>query len=244
MKRTFFFAHILILFLFFTMFPSVELPEAFGKTHFVVGVDSQEIIKKSKIKSKASIEDILKPTEHGIRHVMFAPDDNVLSMLKKLIGKEKTSIRMAAFLLTDYEIVKAIVQAKARGVIVEIIFDPKGIKDRYSKIARMLRGKGVDIFVYKSFSNNSQSHLSNIMHNKFIVFGENIFGKSLVWTGSFNFTYSAHRVNQENVVILDDSDLIKKFIDRFDHIRNKLCYVFRNNNRKRSKRSSRKKKRA
>lgn len=242
MKRKFFLVSFLILSLSFNLFSNINIPESFGKTHFVVGVDSRKIIKKSK--NKNSIEDILRPVDHRIRHVLFAPDDNVLDVLKQLIEKEKTSIRMAAFLLTDYEIVKSIMQAKARGVIVEIVFDPKGIKDRYSRIARSLRSKGVDIFVYKARPANSRYNMSNIMHNKFIIFGENIFGKSLIWTGSFNFTYSAHKVNQENVVILDDFDLIKKFSSRFDYMRNNLCYVYRNNNTKRSRKSSNKKKRA
>ena len=223
-----------MLFLSFNLCSSVSLPESFGKTHFVVGVDSQDLIKKSHVESAKSVEDILKPTEHGIHQVLFAPDDNVLDMLKQLIGKEQTSIRMAAFLLTDYEIVKSIMQAKARGIIVEIVFDANGIKKRCAKIAHMLRGKGIDIFVYKA-PKCRQANLSNIMHNKFIVFGENIFGKSLLWTGSFNFTYSAHKVNQENVLILDDADLIKKYINRFDHMRNNLCYVFRNRRQRKSK---------
>jgi len=234
----------IFLFLSFQLLPSIELPDSFGKTHFIVGVDAQKVIKQSTLKSCGTLEEILKPTEHGIHHVLFAPDDDVLDLLKKLIEKEKTSIRMAAFLLTDYQIVKAIIGAKERGVLVEIVFDANGIRGKYAKIAGRLRSKGVDIFVYKSFANYQKPKLSNIMHNKFIVFGENIFGKPLLWTGSFNFTYSAHKVNQENIVILDDDELIKKFSSRFDYIRNSLCYVFGKKNKKKARRSNNNKKRA
>jgi len=160
---------------------NINIPESFGRTNFIVGVDPQEIIDQSKVENSVyALEDILKPTKHGIRHVLFAPNDNVLDVLKQLIEKEKTSIRMAAFLLTDYEIVKSLIQAKENGILIEIVFDPKGIRKRYAKTARLLRSKGIDIFVYRPSFKKNQFSMSNIMHNKFIIFGENVFGKSLV----------------------------------------------------------------
>ena len=240
MKRVYSLIYFLFLFLSFNIFSYDLLPEAFGKTHFIVGVDSQKIIENSKKKHASNIENLLETTEHGIKHVLFAPDDKVLDILKQLIKREKASIRMAAFLLTDYQIVKAVIAAKARGVIVEIVLDSRGLNGRYGKTARLLKSRGIDVFVYK-ISQKVPAYLSNIMHNKFIVFGENVFDRSLIWTGSFNFTYSAHRVNQENVVILDDIAIIKKFINRFNYMKDNLCYVLKNNNGG-SKKSMRKKK--
>jgi len=221
-----------LLFFYSSLF-SLNLPNAFGRTNFIVGADSQELIKRSSSIcpcDSGSLEDILRPTQLGIRKVLFSPDDNVLEVLIQLIKKEKSSIRMAAFLMTEYNIVKAIFEARAKGVSVIIVFDPKNIHSRYANLVRSLSSRGVEIYVYNPVLNNAASnypsHLSNIMHNKFIIFGDNIFERSLIWTGSFNFTYSAHKVNQENVIILDDKDIIKRYCDRFDHIREKLCYRY------------------
>jgi phosphatidylserine/phosphatidylglycerophosphate/cardiolipin synthase-like enzyme len=53
------------------------------------------------------------------------------------------------------------------------------------------------------------------MHHKFVLFEKNVGGKSLVWTGSYNFTKSATRNNQENIVLLDSKPLIDKYAKQF-----------------------------
>jgi len=229
-RNTFIFCSIFSFLFFSNILFSLSLPQSFGKTHFIIGTDPRDLFKQSNVHSSETLEDILKPTGFGIRHALFSPDDNVLGVLIGLMKKEKSSIQMAAFLLTEYNIVKAIFEARARGVNVVIVFDPKSIYSRYAKLVGSLFSRGVEIYVYKPSSNsaaaNTNPYLSNIMHHKFIIFGDNIFERSLVWTGSFNFTYSAHRVNQENVVIFDDKDLVKKFNDRFEYIKNNLCYRY------------------
>ena len=65
---------------------------------------------------------------------------------------------------------------------------------------------------------------SDIMHNKFVIFGKNISNKPLLWTGSFNFTKSAQLKNQENVVILDEQYLIQKYEKQFEVIKKRISY--------------------
>ena len=60
------------------------------------------------------------------------------------------------------------------------------------------------------------------MHNKFILFGKNVGGKSLFWTGSFNFTKSAKMNNQENVVILDEIQLIDRYNKQFAVLKERI----------------------
>ena len=57
------------------------------------------------------------------------------------------------------------------------------------------------------------------MHNKFVLFENNILGKSLVSTGSFNFTRAAHRNNQENILVLDDDLFVMKYGKKFEQIK-------------------------
>jgi len=57
------------------------------------------------------------------------------------------------------------------------------------------------------------------MHNKFVIFSCNVGNKTLLWTGSFNFTKSAQLRNQENVVVLDDPCIIEKYEKQFEVIK-------------------------
>jgi phosphatidylserine/phosphatidylglycerophosphate/cardiolipin synthase-like enzyme len=236
-KKIIIFSSILISLIFLYAFSDIVLPESFGKTHFIVDKDNKKIVNipKAKAQKVSGLEDFLSTCKDCGKYALFAPDDNVLEVLTHLIENEKTSIRMAAFLLTDYEIIKQLLAAKGRGVDIEIVFDSKAVKSFYAKKVRLLKNKGIKVFVYKQLTHNAQGdkaeeNMSNIMHNKFIIFGNNIFGKSLLWTGSFNFTYSAHAWNQENVVVFDDAAIIKKFINRFDLLKNKHCYVYGSRN--------------
>lgn len=229
LKKCIFYVIISTIFIFSLYIFSINLPEAFGKKQFIIGVDTQEIVKRAAITTNIKS---VKPSE-GIRQILFAPDDDILAVLIELIAKEKKSIRLAAFLLTDQQVANALLEAKARGVEVEIIFDQKSVKSRGCvKIAKSLAKKGIRIFVYKpledkKLSSNKTFNLSNLMHNKFIIFSDNtMLQKSLVWTGSFNFTYSARKTNQENVIILDDAYAVQKFTERFDYLKNKFCYRY------------------
>jgi phosphatidylserine/phosphatidylglycerophosphate/cardiolipin synthase-like enzyme len=55
------------------------------------------------------------------------------------------------------------------------------------------------------------------MHYKFAIFD----GKLLV-TGSYNWTASAERFNQENALFLDEPDIIRRYQARFDQLFNGL----------------------
>lgn len=171
---------------------------------------------------------MLRPTKQGVKCALFAPDDAVCDVLINLIKHEKTSIQMAAYLLTEYNVIKELIAAKKRGVTVVIVFDPQGVKYKLAKVADALVNHKIGIFVYQpDKSQQKSSRLSNIMHNKFIIFGHNVFERGFVWTGSFNFTYSAYKSNRENVVIFDDKELIEKFTNNFENIRTKLCYRYK-----------------
>lgn len=231
MKKIKKFLSLFVLFLFMPSISEINIPDSFGKTHFIVGLDPKKVVTQTQGHCKCSLDKFVESCKSGVRQALFAPDDNILEILTYLISSEKTSIRMAAFLLTDYKIVESLIQSRGRGVDIEIVFDPKAVKFSNSRRARLLKGKGIKVFVYKPKERvikgpRAEDNVSNIMHNKFIVFGNNIAGKSLLWTGSFNFTYSAHEFNQENVVVFDDFDLVKKFSVRFDYLKNECSYQF------------------
>jgi cardiolipin hydrolase len=92
------------------------------------------------------------------------------------------------------------------------------MKDRFSKVP-LLQEAGIPVFVYHS---TSTGLIADIMHNKFALFVNNYESRPLVWTGSFNFTKSAHARNRENVTVTDDARLVKKYQKEFERLKKSI----------------------
>lgn len=141
--------------------------------------------------------------------VYFSPKDHLAKRLVDLIDQEKKSIKVAIYCITHREVAAALVRAKQRGVAIEVIVDPFAVKTR-SAIHSLLKG-GVPLFVWDHelcAQVRQKSH--PLMHDKFCVFGD-----QLIWTGSFNFTYDATNIHQENVVTLESREIANKYLDQF-----------------------------
>ncbi len=102
---------------------------------------------------------------------------------------------------------KEIVNCYRRGLSVEIITDDQKIFDRGSEI-QDLRGLGIDIKI-----DHSQYH----MHNKF-----GIIDNRIVFTGSFNWTYTASKHNQENLLVTTNGSIVQQFADEFGKLWNEM----------------------
>lgn len=184
-----------------------------GKTHFIVGLPPlfhRPSLPKPVCKSD-TIESVLRCPDKGLKQAFFSPDDDLKNLLIQLINREKESIKMAIYSFTDGDIAQALINAHNRGVTIEIITDSSCVHDKFNKF-EVLKKNQIPVHVYRC---QTVTILNNIMHNKFVIFGKNIEGKSLVWTGSFNFTKSATLNNQENVVVLDEMHIIQRYTKQF-----------------------------
>lgn len=189
-----------------------------GKTHFILGLPAVTPMPLKKIQLSANstgLREKLVCHDGCYKQAFFSPDDNVQEILVQLINQEKKSIKIAIFSFTDGKIAKALIDAVERGIQVEIIVDVSGLRDKFSKI-EMLKAHGVKVTVYDPKNNTVYN---NIMHHKFVIFENNIGGKSLLWTGSYNFTKSATINNQENVLVLDEIHLVQKYAHQFELIK-------------------------
>ncbi len=185
-----------------------KAPSNFGKTNFIVGFPHRAATSKPGQTLTTNAASVC-------NQAYFSPDDNVQQKLIEYINAEKMGIHLAIFSFTDKKIAEALYDAHKRGIQVEIIADAGCNNDKFSKIA-YLKDAGIPILVYdpkKSAHYNTM--LSNIMHNKFVIFDNNKDNAPLVWTGSFNFTKSAGQSNQENVIVTNDPNVIKKFKNQF-----------------------------
>lgn len=156
--------------------------------------------------------------EPGTYQLYFSPDGHVAEQLIALIDKEEKSIQTAVYSLSHRGIAKALIEAKKRGVAVEVIVDPYSVKARSP--LKKLADAGVSILVWDppTVQSGSKKEKRPLMHDKFCILG----GAS-VWTGSFNFTEDANLSNQENAILLQDSSIAKKFQEQFHTIKRQGC---------------------
>lgn len=188
--------------------PTFKTPANFGKTNFIVGFPHRTAVSEQRLTLGTNAGSVC-------NQAYFSPDDNLQQKLIERINAEKSGIHMAIFSFTDKKIAEALYDAHKRNVLVEIIADSSCHTDKFSKIA-YLKDVGIPVFIYDPKKSATRSNtLSNIMHNKFVIFDCNKDDASLVWTGSFNFTRSADKSNQENVIVTNDPTVITKFKEQF-----------------------------
>jgi len=138
--------------------------------------------------------------------VYFSLYDDPELIIIKNIDNAKEFINIAMYTFTDREIAQAILKAKDRGVDIKIYLDRSQVNAKYSKSRYFINNsiKGIKIS-----SNNY------IMHNKFAVIDNEI-----VITGSYNWTASAGERNDENLLVIDDKNIIKKYQNQFNNLWN------------------------
>ena len=133
----------------------------------------------------------------------FSPGEDCLRAIVSNLRRSTRSVDICVFTITDDRITQAILETHRRGVAVRVISDDDKAHDRGSDVAE-LAYRGVAVRV-----DSSDAH----MHHKFALFD----GEALA-TGSYNWTRSAARANQENLLITDDARLVRRFRATFEDL--------------------------
>jgi phosphatidylserine/phosphatidylglycerophosphate/cardiolipin synthase-like enzyme len=135
--------------------------------------------------------------------VHFSPAGGCTDAVVREIAAAKHEVLVLAYGFTSRPISQALVDAKLRGVDVEIILDHSNEKDTHSDLQFLLEQKLVPVI---------DAHHA-IAHNKVML----IDGKTIV-TGSFNFTAHAESHNAENLVVIKGyPDLVSAYRHDFQH---------------------------
>ena len=118
------------------------------------------------------------------------------------MDKAKKSLLIQAYSFTSVPIAKAMIDAKKRGVDVKVILDKSQFLQKYSS-AKFLMNQEIPIWKEDKVA---------IAHNKIMIIDDMI-----TITGSFNFTKAAQERNAENVLIIEDPLLTKKYTENWFH---------------------------
>lgn len=136
--------------------------------------------------------------------VYFAPEDHVQSRLLELVKDAKTSVDFLAMTLTQDALSNALISDAERGIQVRGVFEEdNALADTGSDYTAM-RQAGLDVLLDGN---------TGLMHHKVMIID-----REIVVFGSYNFTSSAEKRNDENLVIVADAHLASQFEEEFERI--------------------------
>jgi phosphatidylserine/phosphatidylglycerophosphate/cardiolipin synthase-like enzyme len=144
-------------------------------------------------------------------HPFFSPKGGCTQAVVEQLNGAKRQVLVQAYSFTSSPIARALVDAKRRGVDVQVILDKSQRGERYSS-ATFLANEGVPTYI---------DPVHKIAHNKVMV----IDGQTVI-TGSFNFTKSAEEGNAENLLVINNApELAQRYAQNWkDHLRHSEPY--------------------
>ncbi len=155
---------------------------------------------------------------------LFAPDGRPASYLKTMINNARDRVYAAVYWITDRDIASALAEAKnEHDIDVQFVSDESCLEVQGNQIA-YLWNNDIDLFLFPSNTSRGK------MHNKFVLIDNK------VWTGSFNWTWSANNINQENIVITDDRSVVRQFEKQFEILKERCVTELSSNGHKKNKR--------
>lgn len=133
----------------------------------------------------------------------FSPGTDCLNRILSLCNNARSQIAVCVFTISCNEISAALLAAHQRGIKVRIITDNDKRNDKGSDVYRLAQA-GIPVTVDKT-----EYH----MHHKFALFDN----RTLL-SGSFNWTRSATKYNQENILTTNNRTLVSAFSKEFEHL--------------------------
>lgn len=147
--------------------------------------------------------DQARPTAPPPTEVFFSPGPDCKAAIVTLLAQARTSLEVCVFTISDDDITRAILDAHRRDVAVRIITDDDKRNDTGSDVDHLAR-QGVPVRI-----DRTEAH----MHHKFAIAD----GARLL-NGSFNWTRSASRVNEENVMVTSEPAAVGAFRAEFERL--------------------------
>jgi phosphatidylserine/phosphatidylglycerophosphate/cardiolipin synthase-like enzyme len=139
--------------------------------------------------------------------VHYAPEENLERIDVALIDGARTSLDMAAYVLTDWPVMQALDRAARRGVAVRLTLDGGAMLDRAPTVPlrALIDNPGVTIRVKRA--GGALMHLKSYQ----------IDGR-LLRTGAANFSASGLKRQDNDLIVIESSAAVARFLRRFETI--------------------------
>ena len=130
----------------------------------------------------------------------FSPHGNCSIYILREIDQAKKELLVAVYAFTNDDLANALVQAKKRGLVVQIVVDREFDAGNEKSKAKFLEAGKIPLRRVSGGKTTSQDRDSGLMHQKFAVIDRRI-----VLTGSYNWTHAADKLNDENLLLFRDA---------------------------------------
>lgn len=141
--------------------------------------------------------------ESGIAVIFTSEDPAIEQAIIPLVNSATKSIRFLAFSFTDYPLAQAMIKRSQNGVDVAGVFEKVGSDTDAAELDTLFCAQ-VPV---------RQDGNSSFMHSKVIVVDERY-----VITGSLNYSTNAEESNDENVIIIDNPEIAKLYMQNFEYV--------------------------
>ncbi len=136
--------------------------------------------------------------------IYFSPDDGAAAQILTLLQAAQESIYFMTYSFTANNLGGTIRQHAADGLLVAGVMDDGQINSNQGTEYDLFKQAGLDV---RRDGNAGQ------MHHKVIIID-----RSIVITGSYNFTASAEEYNDENVVIIHNADVAAQYLAEYQRV--------------------------
>ncbi len=131
----------------------------------------------------------------GSAQVAFTPGDEAGELVVEALRKARKQVLVQTYSFTHKDIAQGLVEAKRRGLDVQVIADRQQMETIATSLVVWLAEQGVPVWI-------DAEHAA--AHNKVMII-DNGTPAAVVITGSFNFTQAAQHRNAENLLLLRDN---------------------------------------
>lgn len=160
-----------------------------------------QIIQWLETATKIIMQEDMKST---VNKVYFSPGTDCVNAIIDFFHSANHTLRICVFTISDNNIVNALLQVrKQKNLHVKVLTDNDKSFDHGSDV-QALADAGIEVRI-----DNTTNH----MHHKFALADTR-----LALTGSYNWTRSACLYNHENLLITDNSEIIKAYTREFDKL--------------------------
>ena len=136
--------------------------------------------------------------------IYFSPDDHVQAALLDLLKNANSSIYFLAFSFTSDPLSDAIQQRAKVGVTVAGVMDADQVRTNMGTEYDAFRTVGIDVRLDQE---------PGLMHHKVMIIDA-----QTVVMGSYNFTASAEKTNDENLVVIYSPEIAARYMQEFRRV--------------------------
>ncbi|MBT6773781.1 hypothetical protein HOA91_00270 [Candidatus Woesearchaeota archaeon] len=133
----------------------------------------------------------------------FCPEDHCAEKVKDELKKAKESIHFMTFSFTNEGIGNIILLKSLENITIQGVMEARQVT-KYS-VYDLLKYQDIDVV--------KDGNKQNMHHKTFII------DKETVITGSFNPTGGGDKRNDENILIIENKDLAKEFMEEYQKVR-------------------------